>query len=101
LFLGQGRKDCEQLFKSHREEYEKLGTPSKLRGILRVHIEIPGVNGGDQVTYVKVDRDAYTEDLMVYINLTNLDSFFFEGVSENLEDVKKLKALIRLITSTQ
>jgi len=48
-----------------------------------------------------VDRDAYTEDLMVYINLTNLDSFFFEGVSENLEDVKKLKALIRLITSTQ
>jgi len=42
------------------EEYEKSGTPSKFRGILPIHNEIPGVNGGDQAIYVKVGREVHT-----------------------------------------
>jgi len=83
-----------------RQDFLASGTPANLKGVLRIHIELPGVSGGNPVTYVKTDTVANTEDVMVHINLSNLDTFFYEGITERLEDVKKLKALIRHITST-
>ena len=83
-----------------RREYLASGIPSNLRGILRIHIEIPGISGGNPVTYVKTDNVANTDDVMVHINLSNLDSFFFEGIPERLEDVINLKKMIRLITTS-
>ncbi|KAI8596110.1 hypothetical protein EDD21DRAFT_389239 [Dissophora ornata] len=98
-FLSKDGKTTTHNTKNVRQEYEQSGTPSKLRGILRIHIQIPGVSGGDQATHVKVDHLANTEDLVVYINLSNLDSFFSEDIAENLEDIKKLKALLRHIAA--
>ncbi|KAF8923781.1 hypothetical protein BGZ58_002528, partial [Dissophora ornata] len=83
-----------------RKEFVSSGIPTNLRGILRIHIEIPGVCGGNPVTHVRTDKLTNTEDVMVHINLSNLDSFFFEGIPERLEDVINLKKMIRLITST-
>ncbi|KAF9579103.1 hypothetical protein BGW38_004786 [Lunasporangiospora selenospora] len=84
-----------------RQEFLASGTPANLKGVLRIHIELPGVSGGNPATYVKTDKVADTEDVMVHINLSNLDTFFYEGIPERLDDVVNLKKMIRLITSAQ
>jgi hypothetical protein len=55
--------------------------------------------GGNPVPYVKRDDVANTEDVMVYIILSNLDSFFFEGISEHCDDIIQLKTLIKHIAT--
>lgn len=83
-----------------RQDFEASGIPSQLRGILRIHVVIPGVSGGTPATHVKTDPVANTEDVMVYIDLSNLDTFFSEDISEHLDDVIKLKTLIRHIATS-
>ncbi|KAF8928395.1 hypothetical protein BGZ58_009679 [Dissophora ornata] len=82
-----------------RKDYENSGVPSDIRGILRIHLEFPGVCNGNPVTHVKTDHRTNTEDVMVYINLSNMDSFFFEDIVEYRDDVVKLKSLITLIAT--
>lgn len=35
----------------------------------------------------------------MYINVSNLDSFFFEGISEHRDDIVQLKTLIKQIST--
>ncbi|KAF8924589.1 hypothetical protein BGZ58_001634 [Dissophora ornata] len=79
-----------------RQAFVDSGIPSKLRGILRIHLELPGVQKGNRITHIRRDPTTGIEDVMVYINLSNMDDFFFEGISEGLDDIVKLKKLIRL-----
>jgi len=90
--VSKGLKDI-------RHEFLNSGTPSNLRGTLRIHVEIPGVSGGKPVSYVKRDDVANTEDVMVYINRSNLDSFFFQGMPEHRDDIVKLETLIKQIST--
>ncbi|KAF9176357.1 hypothetical protein BGZ50_000933 [Haplosporangium sp. Z 11] len=83
-----------------RDDFVASGTPSNLRGILRIHLEFPGVQSGDPVTHIKKDPATGIEDVMVYINLSNLNDFFFEGISEGLDEMVKLKALIKFISTS-
>ncbi|KAI8595212.1 hypothetical protein EDD21DRAFT_448798 [Dissophora ornata] len=85
-----------------RRAFETSGTPSNLKGILRIHLEFPSVNGQKPVTHVKKDLTTGVEDVMVYIDLSNMDSFFDEGVAGDRDDMIRLKKLISLndITAT-
>ncbi|KAG0212245.1 hypothetical protein BGX28_006598 [Mortierella sp. GBA30] len=81
-----------------RQAFVDSGIPSNLKGILRIHLEFPGVQNGNQITHIRRDPATGIEDVMVYINLSNLDDFFFEGISEGLDDMVKLKTLIKFIS---
>ncbi|KAG9062632.1 hypothetical protein KI688_004936 [Linnemannia hyalina] len=70
-----------------RRVYEASGTPSNLKGILRIHIELPDVRKGMPATHTRRNPVTGVEDVMVYINLSNMDDFFFEGISENKDDM--------------
>ncbi|KAG9068930.1 hypothetical protein KI688_011226 [Linnemannia hyalina] len=80
-----------------RRAYVGTGTPSNLRGILRIHLEFPDVDLGMPATHVKTNPATGDEDVMVYINLLNMDDFFFEGISEHKDDMVWLKKLIRFV----
>ena len=82
-----------------RNDFVTSGTPSNLRGILRIHLEIPGVQGGNSVTHIRRDPATGIEDIMVYINMSNMDDFFYEGIAENKQDILCLKRLIKHVTS--
>ncbi|KAG0367631.1 hypothetical protein BGX24_003146 [Mortierella sp. AD032] len=69
-----------------RRDFVASGVPSNLRGILRIHLELPDVQGGMPVTHVWTDPATGVEDVMVYINLSNMDDFFFEGIAEHRSD---------------
>ncbi|KAG0285900.1 hypothetical protein BGZ96_009925 [Linnemannia gamsii] len=86
-----------------RRSFEDSGTPSRLKGILRIHLEFPGVQGlwNKPVTYIKKDPTSGVEDVMVHFNLANMDSFFDEDIPENRDDVIQLKQLINLVSSSK
>lgn len=83
-----------------RRAFENSGTPSNLEGILRIHLEFPCVKGQKPVTHVKKDPTTGVEDVMVYINLSNMDSFFDEGIAEDRDDMIRLKKLIKFVSSS-
>ncbi|KAG9071278.1 hypothetical protein KI688_008824 [Linnemannia hyalina] len=80
-----------------RSDYEASGTPSNLRGILRIHIEFHNVKRGMPTSHIKRDPVTRAEDVMVYINLLNMDDFFFEGIPEHKDDMVQLKKIIRYV----
>ncbi|KAF8920501.1 hypothetical protein EDD21DRAFT_449173 [Dissophora ornata] len=98
-FLKQDGINVNPSLADIRRDFEASGTPTNLKGILRIHLEFPGVQNGNPVTYVKRDPATGIEDVMVYINLSNLDDFFFEGISESADDMVKLKTLIKFIST--
>ncbi|KAG0279582.1 hypothetical protein BGZ96_001906 [Linnemannia gamsii] len=77
-----------------RHEYEDTCTPSNIKGILRIHLAFQHVQNGTPATYVKKDPTSGVEDAMVYIDLSNMDSFFDEGVKAHRDDMINLKRLI-------
>ncbi|KAF9396246.1 hypothetical protein BGZ94_006505, partial [Podila epigama] len=83
-----------------RSDFVSSGTPSNLKGILRIHLEFPDVQHGMPATHIRRDPATGVEDVMVYINLSNMDDFFFEGISEYKDDMVKLKRLIRFVTTS-
>ncbi|KAG0277857.1 hypothetical protein BGZ96_002687 [Linnemannia gamsii] len=83
-----------------RRAYVDTRIPSDLRGILRIHLEFPDVQQGMPATHIRKEATTGVEDVMVYINLSNMDDFFFEGISEHKDDMVKLKSLIRFVTSS-
>ncbi|KAK3840965.1 MAG: hypothetical protein J3R72DRAFT_446220 [Linnemannia gamsii] len=80
-----------------RRDFEDSGTPSNLKGILRIHVEFPDVQKGMPNTHTRRDPVTGVEDVMVYINLSNMDDFFFEGIPEHKDDMAQLKRLIRFV----
>ncbi|KAF9367953.1 hypothetical protein CPB97_005116 [Podila verticillata] len=83
-----------------RGNFMSSGTPSNLKGILRIHLEFPDVQNGIPPTHIKRNPTTGVEDVMVYINLSNMDNFFFEGISEYKDDMVKLKRLIRFVAAS-
>ncbi|KAK3836798.1 MAG: hypothetical protein J3R72DRAFT_526114 [Linnemannia gamsii] len=73
---------------STRHAFVASDTPSSLRGILRIHLELPDVQNGMPATHVRTDPVTGVEDVMVYINLSNMDDFFFEGIAEHKGDMR-------------
>ncbi|KAF9297131.1 hypothetical protein BGZ88_010966 [Linnemannia elongata] len=98
-FLKADGVNGNQALSNIRLAYEGTGTPSSLKGILRIHVEFPRVKGGTPVTYVKKDPTSGVEDVMVYIDQSNMDSFFDEGIEAHRDDMVKLKGLIKYITA--
>ncbi|KAG0200817.1 hypothetical protein BGX33_010754, partial [Mortierella sp. NVP41] len=80
-----------------RRDFVASGTPSNLRGILRIHLEFPDVQHGMPATHVLTNSVTGDQDVMVYINLSNMDDFFFEGISEHKDDMARLKKIIGLV----
>ncbi|KAF8924896.1 hypothetical protein BGZ47_003626 [Haplosporangium gracile] len=80
-----------------RSNFVASGTPSNLRGILRIHIELPDVQYGMPATHVLTNPATGDQDVMVYINLSNMDDFFFEGISEYRDEMVQLKKVIRFV----
>lgn len=89
-----------QAFSNIQLAYEGTGTPSSLKGILRIHVEFPRVKGGTPVTYIKKDPTSGVEDVMVYIDQSNMDSFFDKDIEAHRDDMVKLKGLIKYISAT-
>ncbi|KAF9287534.1 hypothetical protein BGZ68_001690 [Mortierella alpina] len=83
-----------------RQTFETSGIPSNIKGILRVHLEFPHVTRPRPVTHVRRDPTTGVEDVMVYIDISNMDSFFDERVAGNAEDMAKLKRLIRFVCNS-
>ncbi|KAF9152038.1 hypothetical protein DFQ26_001032, partial [Actinomortierella ambigua] len=82
-----------------RHDFETSGIPSNVKGILRIHLEFPGVKGLTPVTYVQRDPTTGVEDVMVYINSSNMDTFFDEGIAADKHDMVLLKKLIRFVST--
>ncbi|KAG0041828.1 hypothetical protein BGZ89_007215, partial [Linnemannia elongata] len=80
-----------------RSNFVASGTPSNLRGILRIHIELPDVQYGMPATHVLTNPVTGDQDVMVYINLSNMDDCFFEGISEYRDEMIQLKKVIRFV----
>ncbi|KAG0277655.1 hypothetical protein BGZ96_002781 [Linnemannia gamsii] len=80
-----------------RRDFVASVTPSNLEGILRIHLEFPDVQYGMPATHVLTDPVTGNQDVMVYINLSNMDDIFFEGISEHKDDMVRLKKVIGLV----
>ena len=80
-----------------RNSFVASGVTSEIKGILRIHLELPRVQGVKLATHVNRDRTSGIEDVMVYIGLSNMDDFFYEGIKENNRDILYLKRLIRYV----
>ena len=49
------------------------------------------------VTHVRTNPATSDKDMMVYIDLSNMDDFFFEGISEYKDSMARLKKVIRFV----
>ncbi|GJJ77531.1 hypothetical protein EMPS_09890 [Entomortierella parvispora] len=93
------KADGEETYKSMegiRRDFVKSGG-HKITGILRIHIELPCVKGEQHVTHIKKDPATGTEDVMVYINMSNMDDFFFDGIEEKKTEIIRLRDLIKYV----
>ncbi|KAF9148998.1 hypothetical protein BG015_009231 [Linnemannia schmuckeri] len=80
-----------------RRDFVASGTPSNLRGILRIYLEFSDVQYGMSATHVLTNPVTGDQDVMVYINFSNMDDFFFEGISGHKDDMARLKNVIKLV----
>ncbi|KAI9240063.1 MAG: hypothetical protein BYD32DRAFT_485192 [Podila humilis] len=78
-FLRADRTSKNPFFEKTRHSFVASGVPSEVKGILRIHIEFPRVQGVELATHAKRDHATGIEDVMVYIGLSNMDDFFYEG----------------------
>ncbi|KAG0330809.1 hypothetical protein BG004_001975 [Podila humilis] len=74
---------------------------NEIKGVIRIHIVFPGVKHMYEkpVTHVKRDASTGIEDVMVYIEMSNMDEFFYEGIGEDSGDILNLKRVIRYVLS--
>ncbi|KAF9139415.1 hypothetical protein BGX30_007983 [Mortierella sp. GBA39] len=93
-FLRADGARTQPLLGKIRDTFVASGVPDKIVGILRIHLEFPRVKGEPLTTHVKKDPTTSAEDVMVHIDLSNIDDFFYEGIAEMKEDVLYLKRLI-------
>ncbi|KAG0071534.1 hypothetical protein BGZ90_012222 [Linnemannia elongata] len=97
-FLQAG-DDTNPILAATRHAYVNTGTPSNVKGNLRIHLEFPRVQGVQSVTHVRKDLKTGIEDVMVYINCQNMDSFFDESIEAHKDDMSNLKKLIKYVTA--
>ncbi|KAF9284434.1 hypothetical protein BGZ74_001737, partial [Mortierella antarctica] len=98
-FLQADGTTMNQSLAATRRAYEDAGTPSNLKGILRIHVVLPRVKGGTPITHVKKDPTTGIEDVMVYIDISNMDSFFDENIEAYKDEVVRLKRLISYVSA--
>ncbi|KAF9344864.1 hypothetical protein BGX34_005264, partial [Mortierella sp. NVP85] len=89
---GTGNKSLGNI----RRSFARSTTRSNLKGTLRIHLEFPHVKNLEPVTHVLSNSDV--EDVMVYINCSNMDTFFDETIAASKDDMNKLKKLIKFVT---
>ncbi|KAG9072974.1 hypothetical protein KI688_000755 [Linnemannia hyalina] len=83
-----------------RLAYVNAGVPSNVKGTLRIHLEFPHVQGLMPFTHVRKDPKTGAEDVMVYTNCGNMDSFFDEAIEAHRFDMIKLKNLIKYVSAS-
>jgi hypothetical protein len=81
-----------------RYDFARSTTRSNLKGTLRIHLEFPHVKNFEPVPHVIRNSAIGAEDVMVYINCSNMDTFFDESIAANKDDMIKLKRLIKFVT---
>ncbi|KAF9320026.1 hypothetical protein BG003_007388 [Podila horticola] len=91
-----GAKLNDDTLANFRHDFVASGTPSSLRGILRIHIELPDIKNGMPATHVRTDPDWRRGCDGVY-QPSNMDDFFFEGIEEHRGDMVKLKKVLRFV----
>jgi hypothetical protein len=79
---------------SFYRRFSKSKTLKELQGILRIHAEFPKIPNGEP--YVLVDQ----EDVFVYVDCSNMDAFFDEGVHSDRETMRNIKRMIRYVTAS-
>ncbi|KAF9123516.1 hypothetical protein BGW39_008910 [Mortierella sp. 14UC] len=94
-FLQKDGTTWNSTLANRRRDFVASGTPSNLRGILRTHLEFPDIQYGMPATHVLTNPVTGDQDVMVYINISNMDDVFFEGISEHKDDMVRLKMVIR------
>ncbi|KAG9062174.1 hypothetical protein KI688_006506 [Linnemannia hyalina] len=95
-YSSRSLKDGPSL-KDIRSDFEDSRTPSDLRGTLRIHVVFPNAESRTPATHAWREHVTGIEDVMVYINLLNMDDLFYEGISEQKDDMALLKKLIRFV----
>jgi hypothetical protein len=81
-----------------RDRFVASGVPNMIKGILRIHLEFPRVSNMNPTTYVKKDADTGTEDVMVYITMSNIDDFFYDGIAQD-GDMLYLRGIIKYVAA--
>ncbi|CAG8642908.1 7533_t:CDS:2, partial [Paraglomus brasilianum] len=76
--------------KDQRRRFTKTAF-HKLKGILHIHLEFPRVSGGTPQSYVN------GQDILVYIDGANMDTFFDESIEEYSQDMDILKKMLKHI----
>ncbi|KAF9085004.1 hypothetical protein BGX27_003644 [Mortierella sp. AM989] len=98
-FLQADGKGSNPTLGGIRNEFVDSGIPNKIKGILRIHLVFPGVEGGRPSNSINVDPTTGAEDVMVYIDIDNIGDFFYEEIHDHVEDIHKLKELIEYVVS--
>ncbi|KAF9284123.1 hypothetical protein BGZ68_004905 [Mortierella alpina] len=80
-----------------RDNFAASGVPDQIKVILRIHLEFPRVEGMQLATYIKRECATGTEDVMAYIDFSNIDDFFYEGIKEKKGDSLYLKRLLKYV----
>ncbi|RUS15664.1 hypothetical protein BC937DRAFT_92166, partial [Endogone sp. FLAS-F59071] len=68
---------------------------NNLKGILRIHLEFPKVSGGTPQSCVD------GEDILVYIDDANMDTFFDESIEQDSQNMNILKKMLKHIWGTK
>ncbi|KAG0007493.1 hypothetical protein BGZ82_005365, partial [Podila clonocystis] len=63
-FLQKDGAKLNHTLENFRHDFVASGTPSSLRGILRIHIELPDVQNGMPTTHVRRNPATGVEDVM-------------------------------------
>lgn len=80
-----------------RDDSVTSSVTNEIKGILHIHLDFPRVQGMQLATHVKRDPMTGTKDVMVYIDLSNIDNYFYKGITENKKDISYLKRLITYV----
>ena len=92
-FMTTENKTNSQL-KDQRRRFTKTAF-HKLKGILRIHLEFPRVSGGTPQSCVD------GQDILVYIDGANMDTFFDESIEQDSQNMDILKKMLKYIWETK
>jgi hypothetical protein len=92
-FMTTENKINSQL-KAQRRRFTKTAF-HKLKGILRIHLEFPRVSGGTPQSCVD------GQDILVYIDGANMDTFFDESIEQDSQNMDILKKMLKHIWGTK
>ncbi|KAF9198853.1 hypothetical protein BGZ49_000218 [Haplosporangium sp. Z 27] len=86
--------------KGIREKFDNSQVPTQLKGILRIHFLFPRVQDDTPTSYVlrKLENGSIVaEDVMVYIDCSNMGDFFDETLEDQRGYIRTLMKLVNFV----